>query len=82
VRNTIASDSISAMGTSGEAMILMEELSAVSYQAISHRKKQNALHKHLRNDSFGQQGQSEILSSQFLCDLKMQKARIRVDARP
>jgi hypothetical protein len=66
VRNTIASDSISAMGTSGEAMILMEELSAVSYQAISHRKKQNALHKHLRNDSLGQQGQSEILSSQFV----------------
>jgi hypothetical protein len=30
------------MGTSGEAMILMEELSAVSYQAISHQKKQNA----------------------------------------
>jgi hypothetical protein len=29
------------MGTSGEAMILMEELSAVSYQAISPQKKQN-----------------------------------------
>jgi hypothetical protein len=52
------------MGTSGEAMILMEEQSAVCRQAISPRKKQNALHKHLRNDSVGQQGQSEILSSQ------------------
>jgi hypothetical protein len=54
------------MGTSGEAMILMEELSAVSDQAIIHQKKQNAGTNIEETTDWGNKGKHEILSSQFV----------------
>jgi hypothetical protein len=69
------------MGTSGEAMILMEELAAVSSQAIRHPQKTRCVRQHPGNEAWGNEDKRELLSSQ-LGDLKNAKARIRVDARP